>query len=80
MRAWEDGECFLRLGRRDGVVFVDEPIARRRVGHSSILNDLAGQEPILAAYKHMHASYLSQFGALEFYTLKAQAKVARWAG
>ena len=70
LRIWEDGECFLRIGRAAGVIFVDAPIAGRRVGHSSLVTNLTGQAEIIAAYQHWYAAYRKHFGTLEFLALR----------
>lgn len=78
LRIWEDGECFLRIGRAGGVVFVDAPIAHRRVGHPSLVTDLNRREEIAAAYKHWYAAYRKRFGAFEFAYLRLNWLFSKW--
>jgi glycosyltransferase involved in cell wall biosynthesis len=74
MRAWEDGECFLRVARLRGAVFVDRPVARRRIGHPAIVSTLFrqtdGRARVLEAYRYIHRRYRRTFGSTEFYALK----------
>lgn len=75
MRIWEDADLFLRVGRSYGVAFVDSPIANRRVGHPSLVTSVQGPQEYNAAYQHMYAKYRRLFGSLEFFALKAQARL-----
>lgn len=77
LRIWEDGECFLRLGRQGGIVFVDAPVARRRVGHPSLVTDLDGRAEIAAAYRYWYASYRKRFGTFDFACLRVSRMFAR---
>ena len=72
---YEDVEFYMRAIRQYGHVFVDIPVLHYRTGAPSLMFNLSDQQPVVDSYKIMHEKYLRARGPVEFYGLKAWAKV-----
>jgi len=75
---FEDLEFYIRAIRREGFVFVDDVLLRRRTGLPSLINNnLNNGELISSSYKMIHGSYKEIQGMMEYYILRLVAAVAR---
>jgi len=72
----EGYEFFLRAIRAHGAVFVDRPVLRHQTGLPSLCQNV---EPGVwsATYRAMYDMYRTRYGILEFFALRAWARLAR---
>jgi glycosyltransferase involved in cell wall biosynthesis len=79
MSVIEDVDFFLRAIRRFGVVFVDLPVIRYRVGHASLMHSTRGDEDAAGSWRRMHEKYRRENGAVETRLLHVLSRTAlRW--
>jgi GT2 family glycosyltransferase len=79
MSVIEDVDFYLRAIRRFGVVFVDRPVVRYRVGHASLMHSARGDRDVAGSWRRMHEKYRREHGALETRVLHLLSRTAlRW--
>jgi glycosyltransferase involved in cell wall biosynthesis len=79
MSVIEDVDFFLRAIRRFGVVFVDRPVVRYRVGHSSLMHGPRGHRDVASSWRRMREKYRRENGAVETRVLHLLSRTAlRW--
>lgn len=71
----EDVEFYMRAIRRFGFVFVDRPVLEYRTGAPSLMHSMVDDGPLRRSYALTHRKYRETHGALEFFALKALAKL-----
>jgi GT2 family glycosyltransferase len=73
IRLMEDADFHVRAMRECGVLFLDRPAIRYRVGEPSLMHSPnpteAQKQGERLGHRQMHAKYRKQHGALEFYAL-----------
>jgi GT2 family glycosyltransferase len=80
---FEDVDLCLRIGRRCGVVFVDEEVVQYRVGedpHRRDVPERSNRPRLPAGYEAIHRRYRERYGGLEYRALQALALSARRVG
>ena len=79
MSVIEDVDFFLRAIRRFDVVFIDQPVVRYRVGHTSLMHGPRGESDVASSWRRMHEKYRREYGALETSVLHILSRTAlRW--
>ena len=76
----EDTDFFTRAIRAFGCVYLPRTVLRYRVGGAKLSTTSASDGRFDRSYRILHGKYREQHGALEFYALKAGARVARAVG
>lgn len=69
----EDVEFHARMMRRFGAFFLDQPVLEYRIG-PGLMHTNPSQEEVGRTYRLMHQRYRRDYGACEFYALKALAR------
>ncbi len=80
---FEDVDLCLRIGRRSGVVFIDEDVVQYRVGDDPHRHDVPARSnrPLIpAGHEVIRRRYREQHGELEYRTLRVLALGARRVG
>ena len=73
----EDTDFYLRAIRACGFAYIDRPTVHYRTGASSLMHDMKDNAMVEASYGVIHSKYKKQYGASEFYAMKAFAKTLR---
>jgi glycosyltransferase involved in cell wall biosynthesis len=73
----EDTDFYLRAIRACGFAYIDRPTVHYRTGTSSLMHDMKDNAMVEASYGVIHSKYRKQYGAAEFYAMKAFAKALR---
>jgi len=82
LRAYEDVDLFLRIGRARGFAFVDRDVLHYRVGAPSIMNELrrtmgeADRDMRRESYGKIHSLYKRNYGLVEYRALQILARAA----
>ena len=66
----EDGDMYLRAIRTFGFIYIPKVLLERRCGIASLINNGSAAQ-IKESYRMIYAKYRAQFGAMEFFVLKA---------
>ena len=83
LNAYADIEFYLRVGRADGVTFVDRDVLEYRVGSPSMtdgLLELDDVPQIRDEYRKLNRWYRDTYGDLEYRTLQVLSKAAKAMG
>jgi|HubBroStandDraft_1064217.scaffolds.fasta_scaffold03890_6 glycosyltransferase involved in cell wall biosynthesis len=79
MSVIEDVDFYLRAIRRFGVVFVDRPVVRYRVGHGSLMHSPRGDHDVAGSWQRMFDKYRQHNGELETRALHLLSRtILRW--
>ena len=73
IKSIEDIDFYARAIRRFGAVFTDRVGLYRRV-HASLIRQPQAKQEILASYSRMRDNYRKQWGAFDYYAMKAFAR------
>ncbi len=74
LRLMEDTDFYGRAIRRFGAHFLDRVVLNYRIGLSLMHSPAADRAALAESYQRIHAKYRAEWGALDFYAMKALAR------